>query len=277
MVGQYYGMLAQSGKAEAYVTIRRMARFHPETQHMWRYKMKLRTPAVAAMAWALVSAAFFVVQGVSARGNVGAPVAQSVTNHTIAVGGHGEVDVAPDMATLQVGVQTNGNDAQAALANNATKMSAVIAAIQGFNVPTSHIKTSDLSIWYDSDHNTYVVSHTVTVNLDGTSTVGQVLDAAVAAGANNSWGVTFGLKDDSAARSQALQAAIADARGRANSMATSLGVSITGVGSASETSYSAPQPIVYAAKAAAAPAPSTPVQAGQLTITADVSVVYTFG
>lgn len=223
-------------------------------------------------------AVLVIVPAASARGNVGAPVKAGATNHTITVGGHGEVSVPPDEATMTLGVESKANTAQAALSDNSSKLSAVIAAVESQGVPASHIQTSDLSIWYDSERNTYTASHQITVRIDNVDKVGQVLDAAVGAGANNSWGVGFGLKDPSAAHAQALQKAVSDARTRANGMATALGVSITGVGSAEEPSYQS-TPVRYGV-AAGAPAPAgapTPVQPGQLTVTADINVVYTFG
>jgi uncharacterized protein YggE len=156
-------------------------------------------------------------------------------------------------------------------------MNAVITAVEGQGVPQKNIQTSDLSIWYDSEHDQYVVSHQTTIRIDNVTKVGAVLDAAVAAGANNSWGVSFGLQDESAARSQALQSAVADARKRANAIASALGVTITGVSSAGEASYTVTPPVPIAAAPSASGATSTPVQPGQLTVTADVNVVYTFG
>lgn len=214
-----------------------------------------------------------------ARDNAAAPASQSSSSaHTISVAGHGDSAATPDMATIMVGVQTKASDAQAALASNSTRLNAVVAAIQGQGVAADHLKTSDLSLYLDSQTNQYQASHQLTVSLDSVGKVGSVLDAAVGAGANNSWGVSFGLKDASSERSQALTSAIADARKRANAMAAALGVSVTGVGSASEASYSAP-PIQYgaAARAPSAASAATEVQPGQLTVSADVSVVYTFG
>jgi uncharacterized protein YggE len=180
------------------------------------------------------------------------------------------------MANITLGVDTKGASAQDALSANGAKMSAVIAAVEGQSVPASHIQTSNLSIYYDSQAGQYVASHQVDVRIDNTGKVGAVLDAAVAAGANNSWGVSFGLQDPSQAQAAALQNAVADARKHADAIASKLQVNITGVGSASEASYYSP-PIKYAG-AAAAPgvAAPTPVQPGQLDVTADVSVVYTF-
>jgi uncharacterized protein YggE len=184
--------------------------------------------------------------------------------------------VPPDQATITLGVDTRASDAQSALSDNSSKMNAVITAVQGQGVPASHVQTSNLSIYYDSERNVYVASHQITAKLDDVNRVGQVLDAAVGAGANNTWGVGFGLKDPSAARAQALTQAVADARKRANAMASALGVTISGVGSASEATYQV-TPVTYAAPSQAAAGAPTPVQPGQLTVTADINVVFTFG
>jgi len=231
--------------------------------------------ALAAVAAGL--AVIALVPAVSARSNVGAPVKATGATHTITVSGHGQVFATPDEATMTVGVESRGTTAQQALSDDSGKMNAVIAAVEAQGVPSSHVQTSNLSLWYDSERQTYVASHQVTVQMDSVDRVGAVLDASVGAGANNSWGVSFGLKDPSAAHSQALQAAVADARKRADSVASSLGVSISGVGSASEATYQVYPVATTAAPAAPGAAPTTPVQPGQLTITADLTVVYTFG
>lgn len=235
------------------------------------------TIATLGVSAALILGIFALAEGAAARSNAGSPVRQgAATGHTVTVQGHGEATVAPDMATITLGVENHDSNASAALAANASRMTDVINAVKGKGVPDSHIQTSNLSIYYDSQHDYYVVSHQVTVRIDDIASVGPVLDAAVSAGANSSWGVSFGLKDPSAARADALKSAIADARTRANGIASALGVSITGVGSAQEaTSNYTPVPLP--AGAYGAPAASTPVQAGQLTVSADVTVVYTFG
>jgi uncharacterized protein YggE len=231
---------------------------------------------VVAGVIAAIGALVVISHPAAARGNVVSPLKAASTSHTVSVGGHGELSVPPDQATITLGVDTRASDAQSALSDNSSKMNAVITAVQGQGVPASHVQTSNLSIYYDSERNVYVASHQITAKLDDVNRVGQVLDAAVGAGANNTWGVGFGLKDPSAARAQALTQAVADARKRANAMASALGVTISGVGSASEATYQV-TPVTYAAPSQAAAGAPTPVQPGQLTVTADINVVFTFG
>jgi uncharacterized protein YggE len=237
-------------------------------------RLSVRVSAGLAAA-ALLIALSFVGGHALASGN-SAPAHQTAsTSQTITVSGHGDATVAPDMATITLGVDSKGASAQDALSNNDSKMNAVIAAIEGQGVPSAHIQTSGLDIYYDSQAGVYDASHELDVRIDDIGKVGAVLDAAVNAGANNSWGVSFGLKDPSQAQATALQNAVTDARKHADAIASKLQVNITGVGSASEASYSTP-PIKYAAAPAPGMAQSTPVQPGQLDVTADISVVYTF-
>jgi uncharacterized protein len=239
---------------------------------------RILTAAVVAL---IAVASSVAVRTAFARGHVAAPARQSTSERTIQVQGRGETTVAPDQATINVGVQTKAKDAQAAMAENADKMNGVIAALEGQGIAAKNIQTSGLSIYYDSQQDEYVASHEVTAKVLDVSKVGAVLDAAVAAGANQSWGVTFGLQDPSAAEALALKAAVANARKHADAIAAALGVGITGVQSAEEPTYSG-GPIIYSSDtrsgaATAAPSAPTPVQPGQLTISAQVRTAYTIG
>jgi uncharacterized protein YggE len=107
---------------------------------------------------------------------------------------------------------------------------------------------------------------------------GSVLDESVKAGANTGGTVRFGIADDDELSKQALKNAVQDARGKADAMAAALGVTITGVHSISEGSLSMPVAMQesFRADLAAAPAAGTPVEPGELKITAQVRVVYTY-
>jgi uncharacterized protein YggE len=214
-----------------------------------------------------------MVLGIPGRG--GAALAQTQAGEparTLTAVGSGEVRVQPDEATINLGVETRAQDARTALADNSTKMNTVIAAVKAQGVPDGQIATNGLSLNYDPERTTYVATHNLAVRLDGIDRVGPLLDAAVGAGATTSWGVSYGLKDASAARSQALKAAIADARRHADDMAAALGVTIAAVASAEDATYGVgPQFGKGAAGGGLA------LQPGQLSVTADVRVAYTFG
>ncbi len=109
--------------------------------------------------------------------------------------------------------------------------------------------------------------------------VGDVVDAATSAGATNVNGVTFRVDDPTAAEAQARDAAVADARAKADQLAAAAGVTIVGVISISENSYNQPQPIYYEkayAEAAMDAAAATPVQPGNVELSIEVYINYEF-
>jgi uncharacterized protein len=102
-----------------------------------------------------------------------------------------------------------------------------------------------------------------------------VLDAAVAAGANNVWGVDFGLDKTDALEAQAREKAVADARARAQTLAKLQGVSLGGVVSLSEIVDGPGMPIPIASMAKGAYNASTPMSPGEVALSTQVKVVYT--
>jgi len=111
------------------------------------------------------------------------------------------------------------------------------------------------------------------VEIRNLATVGQVLDASVGAGANVAQGVRFAIDDPSALQQQAITRAVKNAKARADTIASAAGLTIAGVQS---VTLEQPSPVVpkVEALAAAAPVPSTPIQAGQLSVTVQVTAVY---
>lgn len=236
----------------------------------WQRKIVIASAALLA-----VTGASVLTSRALARGVAPAPARQAAAANTITVSANGTVQVAPDQASLTLGVDTRGPSAQDALSRNADKMNAVIAALKAQGVASKDIQTSNLSLSYDRESDSYTASHQLTVTTTNISGLGQILDAAVAAGANNSWGVSFGLQDPTVAQSRALKAAVAAGRAHADAIASALGVSISGVRSASEPTYTN-YPVYASGAAAPVAAAPTPIQEGQLSISATIQLVYTF-
>ena len=196
----------------------------------------------------------------------------------IIVTGSGQVDAPPDRAFVTAGVQTRGRTAQEAQNDNNQTMQAVITAIKAVGIPDKNIQTVGVSLYPTSDQGQvitgYNASNEVDVTVDQITLAGAVLDAAVKAGANQSAGVRFGLKDQTTARNQALAAAATDARSKATALATALGLQITGVESVSEQNVNVPTFSPPRAFAGAAVAQSVPIEPGQLTVSAQVTIVF---
>ena len=201
---------------------------------------------------------------------------------TITVTGSGKITLTPDIAYISIGVQTQDASAAVATTENNTKAQAIIAAIKGFNVADKDIQTTNFNIYpqqqYD-DHNnitgvTYVVDNTVYITIRDLSTLGDLLDATVRAGANNINSIQFDVADKSEALSQARLAAVADAHKQADELTTASGASLGEVQTISYYDTSAPIDVSFAKADSLVTLPSVPVQAGSMQITTIVTIVY---
>ena len=204
--------------------------------------------------------------------------------HTISVSGLGRVTTVPDVADVRVGVtitRVKVRDAQAAAA---TAMQGVIAALRKAGIADKDIQTTSLSLQpvydYSSNGNPprltgYQIVNAVQATVRKLDTISDVVDGALAAGATTLDGITFRVDDPSAAEAQARDAAMKDARAKADALAKAAGVSITGVSSISEQSGSVPVPVpYYAAGAQADKSASTPIAVGTNEVDVSVGVVY---
>ncbi len=212
-----------------------------------------------------------------------APACAADIPRTISVGGQGEARGVPDRAELSAGVATVAATADAALAANARKMTAVFSALKRLGVPERAIQTSNFSIQPQYAQNAgngpvqitgYQVSNQVDVTLDDTGKLGPALDALVGAGANQINSVGFDIGDPGALQTQAREAAIADALKRAQTYAHAAGVTVGPVLSIQENGMEQPRPMFRAMSAGLAAAPPTPTAAGELSVSANVTVVF---
>ena len=215
-----------------------------------------------------------------------APAADSMFRATtLNLSAVGEVDVAPDMATINLGVQTEAPTAQGAMQANAQQMSRVMAALNRAGIAARDIQTSNLNLnaQYDYVENQpprlrgYQASNQVTVKVRDLARLGAAVDATVNAGANQINSISFGLNDRSQAENQARQAAVRDLQAKAALYAQATGYRVGRLVTLSEgTTYSAPQPpMPYMTMARAeSMKDSTPVSGGELTVRVDISGLY---
>ncbi len=122
----------------------------------------------------------------------------------------------------------------------------------------------------------YMLSNAVAVTIRDLDKIGDAIDDALAAGATTLDGVTFRLEDPAKAEQQAREQAIAQAKSKAETLASGAGVRITSVSSISETSAPVPYPVYYGGEKGAGGAldVSTPVQTGTNEVVVTVAVVY---
>ena len=200
---------------------------------------------------------------------------------TLNVNGTGMVTLTPDIAYINIGVHTENADAKQAVADNNTQAGAIIAALKGMGIEDKDIRTTNFSInpsqQYDSNGKLtgiiFMVDNTVYITIRDLTKVGDILTAAVEAGANNINGITFDVADKTAAITQGRAQAVKDASQQATSLATAAGVTL---GPIQTISYynSSPVPMTMDVKSFNAAGGAVPVQAGQMTITVEVNVVY---
>jgi len=211
--------------------------------------------------------------------------AQAETSRTITVTGEGEVRGVPDQAQLSAGVTTVAVTANAALAENARKMTSVFAALSRIGVPQREMKTSNFSVTPQyppyNQNNTglqkivgYQVSNQIDVTLDDVKTLGPALDALVTAGANQINAVSFSLRDPKPLLAAAREQAVADAIGRAQTFAKAAGVTLGPLLSIQEGGVGVPRPVYLEARMMAGAPPPTPTAAGEQSVTANVSLVF---
>ncbi|GAB4386390.1 SIMPL domain-containing protein [Albidovulum sp.] len=203
---------------------------------------------------------------------------------TITVTGEGNVERAPDLATVFLGVVSEERTATAALAQNSQRLGAVMRSLTESGIEARDIQTSGLSLGpryrYDDKGGPpvvtgYVASNTVSARLRDLDKVGTLLDRVVADGANTLNGLTFGLQDDSAARDEARRRAVADARGKAQLYVKAAGARLGRILSISEADGpSGPQPKMMMEMAAADRAGGVPVASGEISLSSRVTIVW---
>jgi hypothetical protein len=203
---------------------------------------------------------------------------------TITVLGEGTVATQPDVAQIQVGVEVKGDNAQEASAEAAETMDAILAALAKAGVATKDIQTTGYNIWVEqrmgpdgatTDEVIYHVGNSVSVTVRDLDTVGDVLDAAIAAGANSIYGVNFSVDDPDEVMAEARSLAVEDALARAEELAGLHSVALGEVVSISEMVNGMAVPMYDSVNASMGLGSAAgPISPGELEMTARLQVVY---
>ena len=192
--------------------------------------------------------------------------------------GEGRREMAPDKATIVLGVQTRSRTSAAAAAANADRMTAIRAALTRMGIPATDISTAHYSLHFEQGRTSadtqYVASNMVTVETRQLEKVGQIIDTGLGAGANNINSLQYDLSDRTAAQTQALGDAVGHARRQAEAMAAAAGGRLGDLVELT-TQPAQYQPFAmdgarYRMEAMSAAAP-TPVSPGEVTVYATVT------
>ena len=206
------------------------------------------------------------------------------------VNGQGKVSAAPDMATLQLGIEAQADSVAQAQSEATRAMEEVVKALKANGVAEEDIQTMFLSIQKitapDKDGQGEIttgfsVTNTVVAKIRNVAKVGEVIDAVVTAGGDLTRidGISFSIDDPTPYLAEAREKAMADAKAKAEQLARLSGVTLGKLIYIQDSSYYYPptlypMPYSYYTGGMAAPASVTPISPGELDINGSVQLVY---
>ena len=203
---------------------------------------------------------------------------------TISVSGEGVIEVAPDRATISVGVVTRDKIASKVQNDNARIANEIIKSVAALGIDKKNIRTGNYSFhqFYRQENNKrvadgYEANNTVTIIVDDLNLVGKIIDTSLSHGANNIDALEFGIKNKSNLQNEAIRLAVRDARAKAEVVAAELGKNIIGVKNIAVNSgyISAPRANKFAmAEMSMEMDAATPIESGTLTCSANVHVEF---
>ena len=209
----------------------------------------------------------------------------------ISVSGSGETLVSADTCVVNLGISARDKDVLKAQQKANEAIANIREALMANGIEKESINTDYLNIYamydYSADGGEYITAYnansTLANRVKDMTAVGTVIDLAFGAGANTLNGINFSASDTSEAKAEALKAAVADARAKAEVLAEAAGMKITGIEIISEGgTYSYDSGLNnFSAKAAGryteeamAMEYDTVVQAAKLTVSASVTITF---
>lgn len=211
------------------------------------------------------------------------PAIADAPERQIVVSGVGEVAVAPDMATVTLGVEAHRKTARDAVSDMSEDATAILDTLAAAGIEKADMQTSGLNlypVWSSQIKSNqtrqidgFIAATTLTVRVRELDGLGAVLDRVISDGANRFQGVSFGVQDPDPLMDQARLEAVAEARRKALLLADAAGVELGALLSLSESGGGHPRP-VQMHEAARSMAADVPIAAGEVAITAQVSMVY---
>jgi len=194
-----------------------------------------------------------------------------------------------DLLSITLGIVTEDDDAERALVDNSTKMHQLIYALNQVNIDKSEYETSQFTITplytatpknpppnWQTKIRGYRVTNNLILNTEKLSMAGKIIDIASGAGANSIGNIEFSIKDSRDYRSEAIEKAAEYAKKDAQILAEAMGVTLTGVRSVildPQTNQAIfKRPLMRMSYDS-----STPIEAGDIEVSAAVQVIYDIG
>lgn len=209
-------------------------------------------------------------------------------SRTIKVSSTATVKATPDQALVNLAVRSEDSDSAAAFAENAKDMAAVLDALATAGIEEKDIQTLNVGLdqrvenrGTSNERRTFVASNSVQVKIRDLDAIGDVIDAAVRAGADSVNDIRFELSDPNTIRTDALTQAVKGARTKVDALAAAAGADVLGVVSINEDAFRQPvyrasfdEALAYAGAAASATPVVTP---DSLQVSVTVAVVWEIG
>jgi len=235
----------------------------------------LRRLAPKALLAAAVLAAFDAAPAAAQE-----PPSAAASLRTIVVSGEAVVRQAPDVAHVSFAVETRARAPRDAQQQNAAATAAVYTQLAAAGYGKDDLRTTGYSLQQEFDYvqgkqvsRGFVVRNQIDVRVSDVSKVGDVIDAAVAAGTTSVGNISFDLKNRDAVERDALRLAVADARARADAAAAGAGVAVDRVLKIEDQRQGRiepPRPVAFSR--AEQVQVQTPIEPGQIEITARVTL-----
>lgn len=206
---------------------------------------------------------------------------------TISIRGTGIVTSAPDIAYINLGVNSNAQTARVALDKNTKAMNNIITAVKKIEVEDKDIQTSNFSINPRYNNKSYQeslpeiigyeVSNNLSITIRNLDNLGPLLDNVVTLGSNRINNIQFAIAKPQPLEDQARALAAKDAKRRAEIYASTLGFNLGKIITITEGN-ARNQPLMQAKRSGALmlemTSESAPIEAGEQAITSNVTVIW---
>ncbi len=196
----------------------------------------------------------------------------------------GTVQVAPDMATITLGVTHQNPEASEAMKATSEAVAQVLARLGDMGIDERDLQTRDLSlspIWSNRNQQNgeppeitgFVASNRVFVRVRDLTQLGEVMDAVIQDGANDFSGLSFGLQDPEPIEVQARAKAVSEATAKAEQLAQAANITLGPVQTISEHGGGV-RPMAEMRNMAMADAGGVPVAGGEISVSVSVSMEF---
>ncbi|GBC75398.1 26 kDa periplasmic immunogenic protein [archaeon HR06] len=211
-----------------------------------------------------------------------APTVIPAKENILTVTGEGKISEKPDLVTINLGVLTEGKEAQEAVEKNSEKMNEVIKALKEF-LEDREIKTTYYSLYpkyyYQEGREPiivgYVAQNNIRIETKKIDLAGKIIDLSVEKGVNQIQGIHFSFSEElkKDLKLKLIKMAVEDAKEKAQTLIDSLGVKILGIKSIQIVE----EGVIIGERIVPQTSLSTPIQPGEETLSLRVTIEFIIG